>query len=505
VNSEPQDLQEHPKMNMPLVDDLLKIAGQQRSSWHMPAHCGGHAWPAWLREQLTALDVTELPLTGDINKAEGPAGRAMELAARSFGAGLTRFITGGSSTALQIMLAFTVGRGSSVLMPRCVHQSIVHSLAILNIRPCWIESEKNLPDILRPYSLLPQISPAKVKEALCRYPECTAVILTSPDYYGICPDLSAIADLVHSHGKLLLVDEAHGAHFVFSPVLPVPAMKAGADACVQSGHKTLPVLTPGAMLHVSGAALQSGRLDTERLASLVPVFQTSSPSFMIAATLDYARAWLDQSGEQAINRQLELLDEFRSLLPTGLSCLPGLANLTPQTTFSRDPLRLVLSISNQKVFQAAPELAGQLAAHGIDIEFADLSRMVLIPSLRQKDQDWQRLTAAIRQLQPQSNSPVFDHSRAELEREWQYWLTAKPKQSLPPGEVLFGHYKLRRVKLADSAGRISARSILPYPPGIPLLWPGEQIDDLRVDFLRRLSENSISINGIDQDSISVLA
>lgn len=501
------DIREPAQANqdMPLVDELINQAGQLRSSWHMPAHGGGKDWPAWLRDHLAAMDVTELPLTGDINKAEGPAGRAMELAACSFGAGLTRFIIGGSTTALQIMLAWAVGRGGSVLLPRCVHQSIVHALAILNIRPCWIEADQELPEILRPYSLLPQISPAKVEEALLQYPECSAVLLTSPDYYGICPDLSLIADLAHQHGKLLLIDEAHGAHFVFSPLMPVTAMRSGADACVQSGHKTLPVLTPGALLHVSAAALQSGRLEAERLNSLIPVFQTSSPSFMIAATLDYARAWMDQSGEQAISRQLGLLEHFRTSLPPEFSCLPGLARLPRMTDLSRDPLRLVLSAANSDASMQAPQLAGRLAELGIDIEFADLSRLVLIPSLQQHEQDWHKLAATLSQLRSQTTRPASDHTRAELELEWQHWLRTRPQQTMPPGEALFGKYQLSLVKLADSAGRISARAVLPYPPGIPLVWPGEQIDDLRVDFLRRLSENNIIINGIDQDSILVLA
>jgi len=493
------------KLNMPLVDDLLQIAGQHRSSWHMPAHGGGQDWPAWLREQLAALDITELPLTGDINKAEGPAGRAMQLAAISFGAGLTRFITGGSTAALQIMLAFAVGRGGSVVLPRCVHQSIAHALAILDIKPCWIETEKELPEILQPYSLLPQVTSAEVDEAIQRNPECTAVILTSPDYYGICPDIESIAELAHARGKLLLIDEAHGAHMAFSPLMPAPAIKSGADVCVQSGHKTLPVLTPGAMMHISVEALQSGRIDAERLATLIPVFQTSSPSFLIAATLDYARAWMDQYGELAISRQLELLSYFRSSLPMGLNCLPELARLPELNNFRRDPLRLVITADKLAGAVKAPEAADELAALGIDIEFADLNRLVLIPSLRQREQDWRRLTDAIGQLQPRLIYPAVDHDRTELEREWQHWLTAVPRQSMLPGEALFGNYQLRRVKLAEAAGQISARAVLPYPPGIPILWPGEVIDNLRVDFLRRLSENSISINGIDQDSILVLA
>ena len=489
--------------DMPLADTLQKLAAERRSSWHMPAHGGGRDLPAWLAEHLAGFDVTELPLTGDINNPAGPAEQAMSLAARSFNAGLTRFITSGSTTALQTMLAVAVGRGGSLLLPRAVHQAVAHAIALLDIKPCWIEDESPLPPAYRPFSLLPQISARQVDAALHRHPECRAVILTSPDYYGFCPDLVSVAHVAHTHGKLLLVDEAHGAHLAFSPLLPISAMQAGADACVQSGHKTLPVLTPGALLHISADALSAGRLDCERLTSLVPVFQTSSPSFAIAATLDYARAWLDRIGNQAIRIQLDHLKAFRSSLPTGMTCLSGDAWQSEE--FQHDPLRLVLAGPENLHALPARHFSSCLTAEGIDIEFADLSRMVLIPSLRQPEREWQRLSDTIRHLMARLDTFIVNRDLSKLENEWRYWLLARPQQILPPGDVLFGQLPFCRVRLADAAGRICARPILPYPPGIPLIWPGERIDDLRVDFLRRLSENSISINGIDQDSLLVLA
>ncbi len=129
------------------------------------------------------------------------------------------------------------------------------------------------------FGLLPQVTPQSVAAALEANPDGQVVLVTSPDYYGTCADLPAIAEVVHQYGGVLLVDEAHGAHFAFGHDLPPSAMCAGADACVQSGHKTLPVLTPGAYLHISASALTTGRLSADRLEQMLSVFQTSSPSF----------------------------------------------------------------------------------------------------------------------------------------------------------------------------------------------------------------------------------
>jgi arginine decarboxylase len=491
---------------MPLVAALLRFAGSNRTSWHMPGHGGGQAWPSWLKSALTEIDVTELPQTDDLNQPAGPALQAMDLAAAAFGAGVTRFITSGSTSALQIMLALCVGRGGRLLLPRAVHQSAAHAAALLNLDLCWLNAQ-SLPSGLAGFGLLPLPTPADVENALCRHPDCRAVLLTAPDYYGFCPDLAAIARITHRYGALLLVDEAHGAHLSFGAgLLPVDAMGAGADACVQSGHKTLPVLTPGAFLHLSAGALAEGRVSAAELDRMIPVFQTSSPSFPIAATLDYARAWLTECGHMAIRRQLEFLADFSATMPDGLFCSSVSARPDPDTAIWRDPLRLVLACRPEAPYQTAQALDKGLAAAGIDIEFADLNRLVLLPGLQQPAEAWRRLSDALRHLD-ESGVCLFTrpNDRIALEDEWRILLAGLPEAALLPGDALFGRHRLRQVPLAQSAGLISARSILPYPPGIPLIWPGERLDKNRVDFLRRLSENNISIAGIDQDNLWVLA
>lgn len=491
--------QETPDLQQtPLAGALCRLAGEEREIWHMPGHYGTRAWPDWLKNNLSRMDTTELPMTDDLNRPTGPARQAMALAAEAFGAGVTRFITSGTTTAIQIMLALACGRRGSLLLPRSVHMSIVHAAALLDLNLCWLESSE-LPDSLLPFSLLPRVTASAVEQALVRNPGCRAVFVTSPDYYGVCPDLAAIADVAHRHDVILLVDEAHGAHLAFGgDLLPTGAMSAGADICVQSGHKTLPVLTPGAMIHLSAAALSAGRIDASGLDRLIPVFQTSSPSFPIAATLDYARSWLQASGNQAVIRQLGYLDQFEADLPEGLSCSSRISG--------RDPLRLVIAVDAEKTGIAAGRLAQELAAGGIDIEFADLTRLVLIPSLVQPEAAWQQLAASLRQIiKDKDRSLRQQNLLSALESEWRYWLSARPESAMPPGDALLVTRQLRQVPLLQAAGLISARAVLPYPPGIPLIWPGEYLCTDRVDFLRRLMENNISITGIDEQRLWVLA
>ncbi len=500
---------------MPLVAALLSFAHSGRHSWHMPGHLSGQAWPMWLKSELAAIDVTELLLTDDINKPTGPAYQAMNLAAASFGAGKTRFITNGSTTALHILLASVVGRNGRLLLPRCSHQSVVHAAALLDLNISWLpaggfpdtDNQQPVPRL----SLMPQVTVEDVERALRQSPDCKAILITSPDYYGCCADLRPIARIAHEHGMLLLVDEAHGAHLAYGAgLLPESAMAAGADACVQSGHKTLPVLTQGAYLHLSADAIASGRLDADCLDRMASVFQTSSPSFPIAATLDYARACMDRFGKSAISRQLTAVMDFAGKLPRELMCQVTTGTAISQDIgcrkITRDPLRLIITSRDIHAADMIGTIAARLSEAGIDYEFTDLTRLVFIPSLWQTEQSWQYLLSNLVQTVKSANLCSGSGDQIiRLETEWRHWLQQPPRVGLPAGDALLTRQAVKRLPLREAGGRISARALLPYPPGIPLIWPGEIIDQNRVDFLRQLIENKINISGIDQENLLVLA
>lgn len=512
-----------------MLDALLAHTRSGRSSWHTPGHHAGQAWPSWFRHCLADIDLTELPSTDDLNRPSGPAGRAMELAAGACGAGLTRFITSGSTTAIHVMLACAVGHGGTLMVARSCHRSVLHAAALLNLTVLPLrQTGFPPPDACTQQprlTLLPQATAADVDEALADHPHCQAVLLTSPDYYGGCAATHEIAQVVHRRGALLLVDEAHGAHLSYDrgQRLPSSALAAGADICVQSGHKTLPVLTGGALLHIGKTALDDGKLTEDMLDRLIPVFQTSSPSFPIAASLDYARKLLTESGSIRIGQQLDYLDTFRGALHGRLACQPD-RRVPPagpacsgSSALDRDPLRLVLTTRDEDDVSAIPFLARQLFDSGIDIEFSDLTRLVLIPSLWQQESEWAKLAAI---LNAAASAPGFaglsqrgrswvGHSRRllALEANWRC-IIQQPQnlqQHLSLQEALLPNRPIRQLFLKEAAGMIAARTVAPYPPGIALIWPGERIDQDRVDFMHQLLENSISISGIEAGKVQVFA
>lgn len=468
----------------------------------MPGHRSGQSWPESIRIRLASLDTTELAATDDLHQPTGPALAAMDLAAHCFGAGRTWFLTNGSTGGILALLAGLVGRGQKLILPRTCHLAVCHALALLDIQPVWLEFSRPVsPD---PLGFLPVVSANMVADAIKLHPDSAAVFLTSPDYYGRCADLAAISHVARQAGMLLLVDEAHGAHFAAAPGhLPQTALSSGADACVQSAHKTLPALTQGGYLHVSVSLLSRDPRAVERMTAALRIFQTSSPSFAIAASLDFARAYLEQHGLEQIENTLESIQRLATALWPDYLVSPAAA--TPVRGETRDPLRIVIR-QRGPLAVPATQLAHQLSLQGIDIELSDLTRLVLIPSLDQPGHDFEQLHQVLKAWleYPQPDLPIHDPGLLQLEQRWLELLVQPPERVLAPGRVLLEPVDTAVVPLAHSAGTVMAQPIAPYPPGIPLLLPGERMDQQRLDLLFALRDNGINLSGVDQDSIRVV-
>lgn len=315
----------------PLLDALRANSAHPHTAFYTPGHKRG----VGISPRLTNLlgkavfraDLTELSELDNLFAPQGVIQQAQQLAAEAFGAAQTFFLVNGSTCGIEAAILATCGMGDKIILPRNVHSSAIAGLILSGATPIFVNPEYDpILDIAH------SITPASVQAALKQHPDAKAVMIVYPTYYGVCGDVEAIARITHQYNIPLLVDEAHGAHFAFHPQLPIPALAAGADLSVQSIHKTLGAMTQASMLHVQG-----DRININRVTKALQLVQSTSPSYILLASLDAARQQMALHGKELMFRTLQLADEARTRISEipGLSVLeisPSSTNLTPFPT-----------------------------------------------------------------------------------------------------------------------------------------------------------------------------
>lgn len=508
------------KFVAPLLEALIAHQSLHPLSFHVPGHKYGTMLPDLSPERLVTgngrqpemdvirwfgqimkLDVTELSTTDDLHQPEGVIKEAQRLAARCFGAEETYFLTGGSTAGNLALLLAVCNPGEIVIVERNVHKSVLNGLALSGARAVFIGSR---PDPENGLYTIPALD--TIEEALRRYPEAKAVFLTNPNYYGMTSNLKTYAEAIHSHGAMLLVDEAHGAHFGHHPELPESALKAGADGVVQSTHKTLSALTMGAMLHVQGE-----RLNRAAVSGALSIIQSSSPSYPIMVSLDIARAILDAFGEKWFERGLESAFYLRNWLKQ-----PGhpftLLEKSSSSAFDQlDPLRIVIRDITDTL--SGFGLLKRLETKGCWAEMADNRHVVLVVGASAGKEDMIRLTEALTAIAAEaglsmakegSGEPVAPRDPALpiplINAAFEADITEPiriPRGSIDESDVM-------TVPIEDAAGYRSAEQVIPYPPGIPILYPGEAITREKLQTLRMLSEMGAKCQGAADSSLRTI-
>ena len=442
-------------MAAPLYDSLVFLAKSNPLRMHMPGHKGiGEG----LFSDITSIDFTEIEPTGNLYTGEGTISDAEDLCAQYAGAKSALFFTCGSTQGIYTMLAEAVGMGGELILERGCHKSVYNAMALLDITPHYIYAPP-IPGT----SLAGAVMPEQVEDALCRYPAAKAVFLTSPTYYGVVTDLAPIADLCHRFHTYLLVDQAHGAHF---PSVGLPsAPEQGADLSVVSTHKTWTAMGSSSVLYVGSDAFD--RLHLKKTSSL---FGTTSPSYPILASIDYARARLEGSDGDAYRHCADLTAAFRERI-NGNSPFHA---LTPSDNLTLDPCRLTIDTRGLSGHQADELLQRQ----NIYVEMSDEHYIVLILTCRDDEASFARLWNGIVSLMPhcnhQTKSEILD-------------LPPKPEIRCSIRAARFGRQET--IPLKSAAGRIAADIIAPYPPGIPILAPGEEISQKHIAYLQKKSYN----------------
>lgn len=444
-------------MSAPLYDALCALSQKRTIRFHMPGHKGQPVLPDF--SPILPLDFTEIYETGNLYTGEGPIRLAEEQAARFYHAADCHFLTGGSSQGVHAMLYAAAGCGSSVLFDRNCHKSCAHAAAMLDLTPTFV-----FPSILEPYGIPELLDPSAIHAALKQHPEIKTVFITSPNYYGICQDIAAIADICHAHGAKLLVDAAHGAHF---PAVGLKSpIQLGADLAVLSAHKTLYAMGQAAMI------LSNGTIDCTKLHEGAALFGTSSPSYAILASLDLARNALEQ--DDSYQKTAQAVDKLKSHL-SHTHFLP-LSEAVPL-----DPCRLTIST-------AGTNLSGNMLSDllytrfGIACEMSDLRNIVCIVTPADLPQNLFLLEQALLELSREVQQAAQPAPLAPL---------PQPKPVVSVRSAMLGPcYDL---PLSDlRSGMVCARPVTPYPPGVPVLWAGEEITQQHIVFLTNQCYNTVS-------------
>ncbi|HEY9879031.1 MAG TPA: aminotransferase class I/II-fold pyridoxal phosphate-dependent enzyme [Leptolyngbyaceae cyanobacterium] len=479
----------------PLLSALIQSSGRPHAPFYAPGHKRGQGTPAALKqllgEAVFRADLPELPELDNLFSPAGVIADAQALAAEAFGAEHTWFLANGSTCGIEAAVLSTCRPGDKIIVPRNAHQSVVSALILSGAVPVWVQPEYD-PD----WDLVLGVAPDAIAQALDQHPDCRAVLLVSPTYHGLCSDLAEIAQLTHARNIPLLVDEAHGPHFAFHPDLPTSALVAGADLVVQSTHKVLAALTQASMLHIQG-----GRICRQRLQRALQLTQSTSPSYLLLASLDAARQQMALEGRDRLEETLELVGQVRSHLQT----LPGLCVLSPAhlqrwpSCHELDLTRLTVSVSDLGLtgFEADSLLHEEL---GVTAELPALRHLTFIVSLGNVPEDGERLIQGLTTL---SKRYAFSSGNWTKPEPW-------PRESLsvasvPPVTPRDAFFAPTETVLVDQAlGRLSAETLCPYPPGIPLLLPGEQITAAALTTLQQIHQAGGQITGCADPTLATL-
>ncbi|MEM6425965.1 MAG: aminotransferase class I/II-fold pyridoxal phosphate-dependent enzyme [Cyanobacteria bacterium P01_D01_bin.128] len=451
----------------PLLSQLLISSQRRHAGFYTPGHKQGKGASAALRSLLTkftlAADLPELPELDNLFAPEHVIAEAQDLAAQLYGADTTYFLANGSTCGIEAAVLATCNPGDRILIPRNAHRSVLSALVLSGAMPIYLQ-----PAYDADWDLAGGIDPQAIATALDTYSDIRAVLLVSPTYHGICSDLKTVAAIAHSRNIPLLVDEAHGAHFGFYPELPESAIAAGADIAVQSTHKTLGALTQAAMLHIQG-----NQIDRDRLNQALQLTQSTSPNYLLLASLDAARQQMAVEGQFLIERTLKLAIEAHQTL-SKISDLRvfELADAAPPGFFDWDATRLTVDVSHLGItgFDADEWLHSKA---GVTAELPALKHLTFIISLGNTAEDIEQLASGFTRLTKErhNSSTPSNKSIKVAHPPEDYQSASLPSRS--PRDAFFS--KTQIVSTDKAISHISADLICPYPPGIPLIFPGEII------------------------------
>lgn len=467
-----------------------------------PFHMPGHKRRALPFPNPYTIDITEIDGFDNLHHAEGLIREAEERAAELYGADRSYYLVNGSTCGLLAAICAAARRGDKVLAARNCHKAVYHAVSMQGLAVEFL-----YPAITRG-DLQGQITAAQVEEALTKHPDIAVVILTSPTYEGIVSDVAAIAACCHAHGAALIVDEAHGAHFGFGAGFPENAVRLGADAVIMSLHKTLPSFTQTALLHCNGT-----RIDPGRVARYLGVYETSSPSYLFMAGMDACIDLLREQGAELFAEYRRRLDAFyRDTADLTQLHVMRREDLCKEEAYDWDDSKLIIYAGTMGGEALHQELLGH---YHLQMEMVSADYVLGMTSLMDTDEGMRRLVTALHEIDEKNGRLVTalhetDEKNGRLNAALcetnekngrlnaaEAGFTARMYRENPRRMQIYQALDLpyREVPLDEAVGKMAADYVYLYPPGIPLIVPGEVITEEFIRHIRECRERKLNVEG----------
>ena len=464
-------------MDKSLLEQLEAYASRGVRAMHMPGHKRNAGAARYLAALGARLDITEIDGFDNLHDPSGILKDAMARAAALWKSQSAFFLVGGSTCGILAGIRAAAKPFGKVIVARNSHQAVFHALDLMELDAAYV-----LPEYDRPFGIFASVRPEAVELALRQNPDASLVVVTSPTYDGVVSDIAGICRAAHARGVPVLVDEAHGAHLGFSEYFPGGAVAAGADIVVESLHKTLPSLTQTAIAHIGGL------IDPARFQAQLEVFETSSPSYLLMASLDGCVRLIEREGDSLFKAWAARLDAFGEAV-SSLSRLRALGRgrdslSNHPSIFAFDPGKIVLSTRGTNL--TGPDLAAALRErYNTELEMAACDYALAMTGLVEPDGALDGLADALIEID-RSCAPDPDASAPAFE-------PGLPRPATTIARALRSDAEL--VPLASSSGRVSAQYAWAYPPGVPLIAPGEIVDARFLEEAGRMARSGVSLRG----------
>ncbi len=469
----------------PIYEALQKFQKMRVVPFDVPGHKRGRGNPELaqlLGEKCVNMDVNSMKPLDNLCHPVSVIRDAEILAAEAFGAAHAFLMVGGTTSAVQSMVLSAAKRGEKIILPRNVHRSVMGAMVLCGAVPVYVNPECN-EELGIPLGM----SVAAVERAILENPDAKAVLVNNPTYYGICSDLRAIVKLAHDHGMLCLADEAHGTHFYFGDNLPVSAMAAGADMAAVSMHKSGGSLTQSSLL-LTGPQMSEGHVR-----QIINLTQTTSGSYLLLSSLDISRRNLALRGREAFAKVCQMAEYAREEINgIGDYYAYGRELINGDSIYDFDTTKL--SVNTLHVGLAGIEVYDLLRdEYDIQIEFGDLGNILAYLSIGDRKRDIERLVSALSEVKRR-----FQREKAGLMSQ-EYM---EPLVDVSPQDAFYADKESLPLRMTE--GRVCSEFVMCYPPGIPILAPGERITREILDYIEYAKEKGCSMTGPEDAMIERL-